>query len=299
MSASVTPQHASQLASELGECRQRGLDRLDVDTPPQSPVRAQQLEHLAREYCARTAPRLHGRIACMKRLLRDALSAYGQRGNQADADLITTLFFGDPANPGASSAGEMLAQAMKQCGISDEKKFREDRRRALAAFAEFLPVFAAETPPARRRVPVIAVIGLVTLAVLGAALWLSSRDPDPPTGPEDGETVSPVLTTVSSPPFVAGRTYTQTVHTPKGARTYTDPYGPVGEGPRVDNGRSVQISCKIVAPGDRTVGVYWYRIAEPPWNDQYYSPANSWLNNDPPEGPYTSVVDAAVPYCPP
>lgn len=137
-------------------------------------------------------------------------------------------------------------------------------------------------------------------------MWLTSRTPadtapgtpPPTTTSATHAPASPVLTTVSSPPFVSGRTYIQTVHTPEGARTFTDPYGPVGEGQRVPNGTSVEVSCKIVAPGGRTVGVYWYRIASPPWNDQYYSPANSWLNTDPPAGPYTSVVDAAVPYCP-
>lgn len=301
VSTPETRPEAGQFAAELGECRQRGLDRLDVDTPPQAPIKAEEIERLAREYCTRTAPELHGRIACIKRLLRDALAAYGARGNQADAELITTLFFGEATTSRSMNASEMLKLAMNKHGVSDEKKFREDRRRALGKFAEFLPVFVLEThtPPGRRRhAPMVAVLGFVVLAVLGVGVWLSSRGPDSPTGPEDGGTVSPVQTTVSSPPFVQGKTFTQTVHSPKGARTYTDPHNLVGEGDRVPNGRNVQVSCKIVAPGDRSVGVYWYRITSPPWNNHYYSPANSWLNNDPPTGPYTSIVDPTVPYCP-
>jgi hypothetical protein len=92
------------------------------------------LERLAHNYCARTAPPLHGRIACIKRLLRDALAAYSTRGNPSDADLITTLFFGDPATSRVSSAGELLKLAMKKHGVTDEKKFREERRHALGKF---------------------------------------------------------------------------------------------------------------------------------------------------------------------
>ena len=113
VSEPAIPVQAAQLARELGECRQRGLDRLDVDTPPQAPVRAEQLGRLAGDYCARTAPELHGRIACIKRLLRDALAAYGVRGNQAAAELIGMLFFGDSTTSGSMSAGEMLKLATK------------------------------------------------------------------------------------------------------------------------------------------------------------------------------------------
>lgn len=299
----------SQLAGELGECRQRGLDRLDVDTPPQSPISAGQLEQLARSYCARAAPQLHGRIACIKQLLHDGLAAYGTRGNQADADLITTLFFGDPSTPGTSSAGELLKQAMTKRGITDEKKFRQERRRAFFKFAEFLILFAEESPPrARLRAPVVAALGLAALIAAGVIFWLSTggSDADTPTGTPKpaaasgtNTATSPVQTTVSSPPFRPGATYTQTVNTTEGANTYTDPYNLVGLGPRVDDGTSVQVSCKIVAPGVRSVGLYWYRIADPPWSDRYYSPANSWLNGDPIGGPYTRVVDETVPYCPP
>ncbi len=85
---------------------------------------------------------------------------------------------------------------------------------------------------------------------------------------------------------------------PPRARTCTDPYNLIGEGPRIDNGRSVQVSCKITAPSAPSVGLYWYRIVNPPWDNQYYSPANAFLNGDPAEGPYKHVVDEAVPDCP-
>ena len=102
----------------------------------------------------------------------------------------------------------------------------------------------------------------------------------------------------SGPPVMPGRTYTQTVNTSAGARTYTDPYNLIGEGPRIDNGRNVQVSCTITAPSAPSVGLYWYQIASPPWGNQYYSPANAFLNGDPPEGPGMTVVDETVPDCP-
>lgn len=303
----MTSAQAARLAGELAECRQRGLGRLDVDTPPQSPVRAEVLERLAGDYCAQVAPQLHGRIPCIKRLLTDALDAYSTRGNLADAQLITALFFGDPTNPATPSAGELLKQAMKKRGVVDEKKFREDRRLAFATFAQFLLVFTSgSVSPRRRRVVLVAALGCVLLTAISIAVWalvpdLHTATPVGASGttdPANGMAPSPVLTTVSSPSFVPGQTFIQTVHTPQGARTYTDPYNLLGEGPRVDNHTSVHVSCKIVAPGVPSVGIYWYRIADPPWNDRYYSPANSWLNGDSIGGPYESIVDATVPYCP-
>jgi len=305
VSAPQTAQ-AAQLAGELGKCRQRGLDKLDVDTPPQSPIRAEQLESLTRDYCTRTAPELHGRIACIKKLLNDALDAYGNRGNHADADLITTLFFGDPNTPKALSAGEMLKLAMKQRNLADEKKFQEDRRLVFAKFAEFLIPFASESPvsasessPAHRpRAAVIAAIALVVLVAAGVGIWWNINQPIQSTASTSGPSLPPSTKqmTPHPPPLIPGRTYTEAVSSTAGARTYTNPYNLSGEGPRIDNGKNVQVSCKLTfaSPGSSGVGLYWYRIASPPSNNQYYSPANSFLNGDPIKG----LVDEAVPDCP-
>lgn len=104
---------------------------------------------------------------------------------------------------------------------------------------------------------------------------------------------------VSPPPLVPGRTFTETVNTPLGARTYSKPHNLGGIGPRINNQQDVQVSCEIIAPSVPSVGLYWYRIATLPWNNQYYSPANSFLNGDPPDGTApTHVVDQTVPQCP-
>jgi len=44
-------------------------------------------------------------------------------------------------------------------------------------------------------------------------------------------------------------------------------------------------------------GGYWYRLADPPWNDHYYAAANTFLNGDPLEGPYYWNTDFRVPDC--
>lgn len=42
---------------------------------------------------------------------------------------------------------------------------------------------------------------------------------------------------------------------------------------------------------------YWYRISSSPWNNSYYAAANTFLNGDPPNGPYSHNTDFAVPDC--
>lgn len=148
--------------------------------------------------------------------------------------------------------------------------------------------------------------GIVTAVLLAvvAAVWVGVRHLNTNNSPgantsSNTTSRSPASTTVDSPPYVSDRTYTQTVNTPQGARTYTNPRSLVGEGPRVENRKTVEVSCKIIAPSAPSVGTYWYRITSPPWNNQYYSPTNSFLNGDPIGGPYAHDVDPNVPYCPP
>lgn len=72
-----------------------------------------------------------------------------------------------------------------------------------------------------------------------------------------------------------------------------------GRGSRVDPLQPVQVVCRFYdpdAPASVQTG-WWYLLAGPPWNRQYYSPANSYLNGDPPGGPYLTSTDNAVPVC--
>lgn len=84
-----------------------------------------------------------------------------------------------------------------------------------------------------------------------------------------------------------------------GVNTFTNYHNASGMGPRVNPGQWVNVSCKVYDPYIQSVNPdgYWYRIADSPWSDQYYSPANTFMNGDPWGGPYTHNTDFNVPDC--
>ena len=84
-----------------------------------------------------------------------------------------------------------------------------------------------------------------------------------------------------------------------GVGTFTNYHNASGVGPRIAPYATVEVSCKVL---DGTIvsanpDGYWYRIATAPWSDQYYSPANTFYNGDPVNGPYTHNTDFSVPDC--
>jgi hypothetical protein len=84
-----------------------------------------------------------------------------------------------------------------------------------------------------------------------------------------------------------------------GVNTFTNYHNASGMGPSIGAGAWVQVSCKVYDPTIQSVNPdgYWYRIASSPWNDAYYSPANTFMNGDPWSGPYTHNTDFSVPDC--
>jgi hypothetical protein len=84
-----------------------------------------------------------------------------------------------------------------------------------------------------------------------------------------------------------------------GANTFTDPNNASGMGTKVPAGAWVQVSCKVYAPQIVSANPdgYWYLIASSPWNNSYYAIANTYMNGDPWNGPYTHNTDWAVPDC--
>lgn len=84
-----------------------------------------------------------------------------------------------------------------------------------------------------------------------------------------------------------------------GVNTFTNYHNASGFGPRIEAGTWVQVSCKVYDPYIQSVNPdgYWYRIASAPWNDAYYSPANTFMNGDPWGGPYAHNTDFGVPDC--
>ena len=81
--------------------------------------------------------------------------------------------------------------------------------------------------------------------------------------------------------------------------TFTNYHNASGMGPAIAAGQWVDVSCKVYDPFIASVNPdgYWYRIASSPWNNAYYSPANTFMNGDPYGGPYTHNTDFAVPNC--
>ena len=130
------------LSLELTACRQRGIERLDVRTHNQSPVPRPALQQLADEYQSATGRHTTNRIEQLKYLLRDAIRAF-ETENEADAQLVAALFFGDSQNRVTKSAGELLDLALRKSGFDSEVRFRQARHAAYDNFAYFLPRFVA------------------------------------------------------------------------------------------------------------------------------------------------------------
>jgi hypothetical protein len=134
---------AEHLASELADCRQRGIDRLDLRSGKQAPIMAPELQRLAAEYAAAEHLPTPGRIPQIKHLLHRALAAFAH-DDQPDAQLISDLFFGDSDANVTRTAGELLDLAQKKHGEESEARFRERRRAAMLGFASFLIQFVAD-----------------------------------------------------------------------------------------------------------------------------------------------------------
>jgi 3',5'-cyclic AMP phosphodiesterase CpdA len=174
------PDLPKRLARQLGECRQRGIERLYVATYRQRPLALPDLERLADDYATVTDFPGRGPIPQIKVLLLDALATL-QNGNADDANLIRDLFFGDDTGRIRRSAGELLKRAQTRYGEPSDDRFREIRSAALRSFATFLIEFvAAPTPPSPPAPPSPSATAWqveVDPAPLEVVLRFSLRDP--------------------------------------------------------------------------------------------------------------------------
>jgi hypothetical protein len=84
-----------------------------------------------------------------------------------------------------------------------------------------------------------------------------------------------------------------------GANSFTNYHNASGLGPRVEPARWVDVGCKVHDPFIQSVNPdgYWYRLTSAPWNGAYYTPANTFLNGDPIDGPFKYATDWSVPDC--
>lgn len=155
----------------------------------------------------------------------------------------------------------------------------------------------------QRTALIVALIGATAtvVAAVTAALISSSPGSTPYTPPPVVATPQPLEMPLPDCPtcFVGGKTFTQQAGMGNPKPTYRDPLAFRGRGASVQPGQRVEVVCRFNdrnAPPSVQPG-WWYLIASPPWNRQYYTVANSYLNGDPPEGPYLTNVDNGVPVC--
>src|SRR5437870_2538917 len=144
---------------------------------------------------------------------------------------------------------------------------------------------------------IVALIGgtaTILAAVVATHRSITPPNPAPPTtGQPEAAVPLPTCATCTS-----GKTFPEQAST-GGAATFRDPRAFRGKGNRVDVLQAVEVVCRLYDP-DAPPSVrpgWWYLLAGPPWNRQYYSPANSYLNGDPPEGPHLTSIDSGVPVC--
>jgi hypothetical protein len=131
------------VARELGRCRQRGIDDLDVTAHNKEPVETPELDQLAHDYHTATDRPIFGRVAEIRTLVRDGLAAYAEQGNEPESRFIASLFFDPSGAAPKSSPGALLETAQQASGIVDPKQFAEYRRDHFVRFAEFLIAFVA------------------------------------------------------------------------------------------------------------------------------------------------------------
>jgi hypothetical protein len=103
----------------------------------------------------------------------------------------------------------------------------------------------------------------------------------------------------SSPPPASAPVWREQETPNHPVNTFVNYHNASGMGPAIAAGAWIDVSCKVYDPFIASVNPdgYWYRIATPPWNNAYYSPANTFMNGDPYGGPYTHNTDFAVPNC--
>ncbi|WP_436495543.1 hypothetical protein [Actinokineospora sp. HUAS TT18] len=302
----------NDVAEELLKCRQRGIERLDVDDKPQRRLDLPQLELLASVHgLSGAGSAVLGRIAAIKQLLRDKLVEFEVGAHKDEAALIRDLIFGGETGFVRYSAGDLLDNAAEKRDVADSRAFRVIWTAAVKSFANFLveslyPESKPQTPPKTEPRPTVAkkrwaFYAVAALLAIAGVVWLITQIPAGSQGsgshdPSDRKTASEPQRSPSSGRS-AGPTHKEIAGARVGTNTYKDPRKLGATGPDIPFLQEVDVECKILAPTMDSV-TYWYKIATAPW-DGYFAPTNSFLNGDPPEGPYSHDVDNAVPDCSP
>jgi hypothetical protein len=134
------PFDAKDIAEDLHECRQRGLDRLELSSSNQRPVRAAELGRLAADYASVEPRGGADRAVHMTTLLSDGIDAFTRQVNVRDGQLLRDLFFGGPTETPIGSPGDRLELARRKFRES-ESRFRDRRSTVMISFAGYLILF--------------------------------------------------------------------------------------------------------------------------------------------------------------
>jgi hypothetical protein len=131
---------SAAISEELAACRQRGIERLDVSSHNQVPVKTPVLQRLGSEYVSVRQVHARGRVSQLKFLFRDAIKSFAAE-NETDAQLVGDLLFGDSLDRVTKSAGELLDLARGRSEYRSEALFRQARHEAFGNFAHFITGF--------------------------------------------------------------------------------------------------------------------------------------------------------------
>jgi hypothetical protein len=167
----VAEEGIAELVDELTRARRRGLDRLDSVHHGQVPIDVPILERLARQYAGDGQS---DRIAPIRKLLWDALAAWGEADHRDEAAFVRGLFFTtDGSSPGRHASPKVLREVVR--AGQPEEAFRRRREDLFRLFAIHLVSFAAirqppPPPPPPRRPARWQVAGVALLVLLVGTL---------------------------------------------------------------------------------------------------------------------------------
>lgn len=133
----------------------------------------------------------------------------------------------------------------------------------------------------------------------GGSGWINEHFIEDGVGINQPSPGVPSCSSSPAPPAPPPQTWSEQETPNHPVNTFTNYHNASGMGPPIGAGQWVQVSCKVYDPTIVSVNPdgYWYRIASSPWNNAYYSPANTFMNGDPYGGPYTHNTDFSVPNC--
>jgi surface antigen len=118
-------------------------------------------------------------------------------------------------------------------------------------------------------------------------------------GPSSTPTPAPAPTPTPAPTPAPPITSSQTTG-PGPVHTWTNYTNAGGtEGPSIPDNSTVQIACRVQGLAVEDGNTWWYRIAQSPWEGNYYASADAFYNNGSTSGSLkgTPFVDEAVPQC--